>query len=253
MQKTVKKVRINFKALIFLLLVIYLIGMLLYTFFTIRVQNIYINNTHLLTDNEIIEKAELKDYPILFKVNPRKIENNLAQLELVSDVKVKKTLLGKVIIDITEAKPLFYERSSNKIILSNKKSVDTKDIYLGIPILVNFVPKDLLNDFIEAFNKVNPDIIGMINEIEYNPDINEDVVIDNERFKLRMNDQNIVYINTLNMNRLNNYIEIYASIASAVDNKKGTLYLDSYLSENNLFTPFGNNGGVNVGDTDNGE
>ena len=253
MQKTVKKVRINFKALIFLLLVIYLIGMLLYTFFTIRVQNIYINNTHLLTDNEIIEKAELKDYPILFKVNPRKIEKNLAQLELVSDVKVKKTLLGKVIIDITEAKPLFYERSSNKVILSNKKSVDTKDIYLGIPTLVNFVPKDLLNDFIEAFNKVNPDIIGMINEIEYNPDINEDVVIDNERFKLRMNDQNIVYINTLNMNRLNNYIEIYASIASAVDNKKGTLYLDSYLSENNLFTPFGNNGGVNMGDADNGE
>lgn len=253
MQKTVKKVRINFKALIFLLLVIYLIGMLLYTFFTIRVQNIYINNTHLLTDNEIIEKAELKDYPILFKVNPRKIENNLAQLELVSDVKVKKTLLGKVIIDITEAKPLFYERSSNKVILSNKKSVDTKDIYLGIPTLVNFVPKDLLNDFIEAFNKVNPDIIGMINEIEYNPDINEDVVIDNERFKLRMNDQNIVYINILNMNRLNNYIEIYASIASAVDNKKGTLYLDSYLSENNLFTPFGNNGGVNMGDADNGE
>ena len=67
MQKTVKKVRVNFKALIVLLLIVYLIGTLLYTFFTVRIKNIYINNTRLLTDNEIIEAAGIKDYPMLIK------------------------------------------------------------------------------------------------------------------------------------------------------------------------------------------
>ena len=78
----------------------------------------------------------------------------------------------------------------------------------------------------------------MIDKIEYNPDISEDVVIDKNRFLLTMNDGNLVYINTLNIKRLNDYISIYSSISSSLNNQKGILYLDSYLSENNLFTPF---------------
>ena len=119
--------------------------------------------------------------------------------------------------------------------------VNNSNKYLGIPTLVNYVPKDLLKDFIESFKDVNSDIISMINEILYDPDIKEEVTIDDKRFKLTMNDTNLVYVNVLNMERLNNYIEIYASISSAIDGKKGTLYLDSYLSENNLFTPFDGN------------
>ena len=252
MQKKVKKVRINFKALIVLLLIIYLIGMLLYTFFTIRIKNIYITNTKLLTDNEIIEKANIKDYPIIFKINTRKIEKELETLELVNKATVKKNIfLGKLEIDIEEAIPLFYERNTEKVMLSNGEEVTNNSRYLGIPTLINYVPSELLNDFVNTFKDIKPDIIGMI----YDPDINEEVVIDNERFKLRMNDTNVVYINTLNMQRLNNYIDIYASIASAVDNKKGTLYLDSYLSENNLFTPFNSSDGIgiDVGVQDDGE
>ncbi len=236
--KKVKKVRINFKALLLLLLIIYVIIMLLYTFFTIKIKNIYILNTSLITDNEVILKSGLKDYPSLFKTNTKKLEDTIKEIDLVEDVKVTKKLNGKLIIDITEAKPLFYNRNNDKVVLSNGKEVEKKDVYLGIPTLVNYVPNDVYKDFVKALKSIDKDIIGMINEIFYEPDINEDVVIDNYRFKLLMNDTNIVYVNTLNIERLNNYIEIYASIASAVQNKKGTLYLDSYLSENNLFTPF---------------
>ena len=76
----------------------------------------------------------------------------------------------------------------------------------------------------------------MINEIEYNPDIAGDIVIDNNRFLLSMNDTNLVYVNTLNMKRLNDYKKVMGTIGDA----RGTLYLDSYNSNNSLFTQFEN-------------
>ena len=238
MTKKVKKLKLNIKAFIILLLILYLIGMLLYTFFTMPIKNIYIKNTNLLTDNEIIEIAGIKKYPSIFKIHKNNLETKIAQLDLVKDVSVEKKLNGKLIITIDEARALFYNQSTEQVVLSNGKSVSNKDIYLGIPTLINFVPNDLLTNFINALTKIEPSIISMINEIEYSPDISEDITIDDQRFKLYMNDGNIVYINILNIDRLNNYIEIYASISSTADGVKGTLYLDSYLSENNLFTPF---------------
>ncbi len=238
MPKKVKKVRINFRALIMFLLIIYLIGMVFYTFFTMKIKNIYILNTKLLKDNEIIEVAGIKDYPPIFKINTKKLEDKIKSLDLVSDVKVKKNLKGVLTIEIEEAKPLFYNRSNELVVLSNAKEVKASSLYLGIPTLTNYVPEDIYKAFIKALGVINTDIIEMIDKIEYNPDISDDVVIDNNRFLFKMNDGNLVYTNTLNMKRLNDYIEIYASIASSLNNQKGTLYLDSYLSDNNLFTPF---------------
>ncbi len=248
MEKRVKKVkRLNIKALIILLLIIYLIVMFLYTLFNMPIRNIYINNTKLLKDNDIILVAGLKKYPAWITLSKTKMENKIKTLELVSDVKVSKTLTGKVIINIEEAIPLFYNRNNDKVVLSNKLEVEPNKLYLGIPSLVNYVPKELLDEFKEAFSLVNKDIIGMINEIVYDPDIKDEVVIDDARFLLKMNDGNKVYVNVLNMKRLNNYIEIYASIKATLSDKTGTLYLDSYLSDNNLFTP---DEEVSVGDKD---
>ena len=52
--KRVKRKKLNWKALILLLLILYLIVMLFYTIFTMKIKNIYITGTSLLTDNEII-------------------------------------------------------------------------------------------------------------------------------------------------------------------------------------------------------
>ena len=62
-----------------------------------------------------------------------------------------------------------------------------------------------------------------------------------------MNDTNIVYVNVLNMKRLNDYKEFFMLIG---DNR-GILYLDSYDSDNNLvglFTSFDSQ----VGEDDSG-
>jgi len=169
-------------------------------------------------------------------------------LDLVKDVKITKKINGSIIIDIEEALPLFLNRSSNKVVLSTNKEVDIDKKYLGIPTLINYVPSDMLKSFIEAFQNVNSDIIKMINEIVYDPDINENVIIDDNRFFLRMNDGNHVYVNVLNMKRLNNYKKFYM----LVGDKKGTLYLDSYDSSNDLvglFTEFSDD----AGDVDDGD
>ena len=180
--KRVKKKKLNWKALLFLLLIIYLIVMLLYTLFTMPIKNIYITGTKLLTDNEIIEVAEIKDYPAIFGTSTKKLEERIKSLELVEKVEVQKTLTGKLTIEITELSPLFYNRNTNKVVLNNGKEVNNNAEYLGIPTLINYVPQDILKDFIDAFGEIDPDIIKMINEIEYDPDISEDITIDEFRF-----------------------------------------------------------------------
>lgn len=232
--KKVKKRKLNIKGLILLLLIIYLIVILFYAFFNMPIKNIYIKNTTLLKDIEVMEVAGIKDYPSIFKVNTKKLIKNISTLDLVTSVNVEKKLNGKLIITIEEAKPLFYNRNTGKVVLSNKKEVDNNSKFLGIPTLINYVPSDLLNDFIKAFSNVETDIIAMINEIEYDPDISEEVVIDNNRFLLRMNDMNHVYVNVINMKRLNDY----KNVLMTIKDQRGTLFLDSYNSENSLFTAF---------------
>ncbi len=231
--KRVKR-RLNFKAFIVLLLIIYLIAMLFYTLFTLPIKNIYIKGTTLLTDNEIIEIANIKDYPAIFKISKSKLAKQIKKLELVDSVTISKTITGKLIIEIEEAVPLFYNRNTKKVVLSNKKEVDNATRYLGIPALINYVPQDNYYDFIDAFKEIDRDIIKMINEIEYDPDISNDIVIDEDRFLLRMNDTNLVYVNVINLARLNDYKEIYATVGDL----RGTIYLDSYNVDNIIFEAF---------------
>lgn len=232
--KRVKKRKLNWKRILILLLILYLIAMLLYTFFTMPIKNIYIKGTNLLTDNDIIEVANLKNYPAIFKTSKSKLKKEIKSLELVEDVDIKKTITGKLTITITEARPLFFNRTTNKVVLSNNKEVENNN-YLGIPTLINRVPTDILNDFIIALKEIDPDIIKMINEIEYDPNISNDITIDEYRFLLRMNDTNHVYVNIINMERLNDYKSVFATIGDL----RGTVYLDSYNADNIIFEAFG--------------
>ena len=52
----------------------------------------------------------------------------------------------------------------------------------------------------------------------------EGVTIDETRFVLRMNDTNTVYVNTINLKRLNEYQKICATMD---ENIKGIIYLNS--------------------------
>jgi cell division protein FtsQ len=228
METKVKR-KINKKGLIFIILFLYLIGSFIYYLFTVPIKNIIVEGNIYRSDEELITESGLKDYPSILKVSSLKIKKNLEADAFIKSVVVKKNLLGKVIIEVKENKPLFYNVLSSKLVLEGNKEVDNNNDYLGMPTLVNYVPTDIYNDLIEGLSKIDDNIIHNISEIVYDPDKSGEIVFDSERFLLKMNDGNTVYINTPNIKKLNQYNNIYATVGG-----NGILYLDS-SSDNYIF------------------
>lgn len=229
-----KERKINIIGLIVIILVVYLTASFVYYLMTLPIKNIYIYGNNFVSDAEIIETAEIKKYPSMIKVGRNKLKKKLLKNAFIDNVKIKKKLNGTIKITINESKPLFYNRNTNKIVLLNGKEVDSKLSY-KVPSLINIVPNDLYKKLVNAFSKVNYDIILQISEIEYSPDVINGKTIDSDRFLLRMIDGNSVYINPVNIKRLNNYFDVYDRLP---DNVKGTLYFDSN-SDNNMFKIYG--------------
>ena len=227
------KHKINKPALIVVILFVYLVFSFLYYIWNLPIKNIYIKGNTFVSDATIIEEAGIKNYPSLMKISRRKVKKKLLKNEYINNVKIKKSLSGKITIIIDESKPLFYNKSINKVVLLNGNTVDS---YLGqIPIMINSAPSDIYDELVRRFSEVKYDIVLQISEIEYAPDIINEKVIDPNRFLLRMKDGNSVYINPINIKRLNNYFEVYDRLPEGA---KGTLYFDSN-SDNNMFKMYG--------------
>ena len=71
MKKVKKKHRI--RSFLVIILFFYLIGVGVYYLLNLPIKNIYIIGTTYLNDLEVIDAANLKDYPPLIKVNNKKI------------------------------------------------------------------------------------------------------------------------------------------------------------------------------------
>ncbi|MBE6161869.1 MAG: FtsQ-type POTRA domain-containing protein [Firmicutes bacterium] len=231
-KKKVKK-RLNVKALLVLILIIYLIYMIVYSFLSMPIKNIYITGTSNLSDNDIIEAANIKNYPSMLKLSSSKIEKNLKKMDYIEDVKVRRNLFGKLTIDVVEAKILFYNRNTGKLVLSNGKEVDDENKY-GYPSLINYVPKEIYSKMISSLKKANFNILYSVSEMEYSVSRSGDKIIDDTRFIFRMNDGNTVYINLINIKNLNKYQDIYATVGDI----KGVMYLDSSSNENIYFKSY---------------
>lgn len=226
MKKTKRKIRI--RGLIFLLLFLYLIAMLIYYIVTLPVKSIVVHNNKLVTENEILTAALIKDDALIFKINTKKLAKRIENISLIHSVKVKRNILGTVTITVEENKILFYNVLNNEIVLSDKRVIKNDSTYVGIPTLVNYVPSEIYSSFILAFSKIDSDVIAMVSEIEYNPEKFNEITTDEERFLFRMNDGNMVYINNTNMEKFNKYQSIYASVDT-----KGIFYLNSDGSNKN--------------------
>lgn len=232
MKKTKKKIRI--RGLIFILLLLYLIAMLIYYVVTLPVKSIVVYNNKLVTENEIIKAASIKDDSLIFKISPKKIEKKIESISLIHSATVKRNIFGTVTITIEENKLMFYNVLNNEIVLSDKTTMKDDNKYVGFPTLVNYVPSEIYSNFILAFSKIDSNVIAMVSEIEYSPEKFNDVTTDPERFLFRMNDGNFVYINIMNIEKFNKYQSIYASVEA-----KGTFYLNSDgTNKNYVFKKF---------------
>ncbi len=216
--KKVRRKRFNIWKFLFVLLFLYIIVNIFIYLFNLPIKNIVVLNSNYLSDEQIIETAKTENYPSFIRTLGSTIEKRLKKLDLVNDVKVKKEWGFVLKINITEEKILYQERSTGLYVLGSNKTLQTIDNINGIPVLINFVPDDVLTKMNESFNKLSQSTICKISEIEYSP-----TTYDDERFLLYMNDKNLVYITLSKIENLNKYV----SIKEKLNNKTGILYLDS--------------------------
>lgn len=204
---------------ILLLLVIIVIGYFLVSFFmNIRIKNIYITGNKILTDQEVIELAGIEDYPSFVKTTISSMTKKIKKNPYVKDVKITKTLIATVNIKIDEYDFLFVKETDNKVVVDVNKELTLDDEIVGIPILVNYVPDTIYEEFIKEMKNVNVKVKDKISHIEYQPND-----YDKQRFLMYMNDGNEVYVTITRFNLINKYNEIYPTL----EGRKGILYLDS--------------------------
>ena len=94
----VKKRKLKIKNILILILLIILIYNMIIYILNLKISNIYIVNNSLLTDKEIINLANLSDYPSFILTSSKDIKTNLYKNKLIKEIKVKKELFGKIYI-----------------------------------------------------------------------------------------------------------------------------------------------------------
>lgn len=211
----VKKRKIKVKRILFCILFLSLLVLLFLYLKDLPIKNIYIIGNNILKDKEIIEIANLSNYPSFISTSNREIIKKLEKNEYIKKVTIKKKLYNKIYIYITENKIL--SSYNNKLLLESGEYIDNKYNITSAPILISDITS-IKDKFVSKFSLVKDDILLKISEIEYTP--NE---VDNERFSLQMNDGNLVYITLSKITKINKYNSIY----SEMEGKKGIIYLDS--------------------------
>ena len=229
-EKTKKK--INKKGLLVVLLSLYLIIMLFLYVWKLPVKTIIVNGNSIVTDSDIIASSEIDNNTKLITLSLNNLKKKLLDIPFIESVEVKKSIDGTLTINVTEVKVLFYNKLNDSYVLSNQKETKNLPKVLGLPTLNNYVPSDKYENLINKMSKIDVNTLYLISEIEYSPDIKNDVTIDANRFLLRMNDGNIVYINLANFDNLENYQKIFTTLDG-----KGVLTLDSN-SDKVIFTTF---------------
>lgn len=225
MEKKKAKKKIRFGGILVLILFGYLLFSLVSYLAKMPIKQIEIKNNYYLTDDYIINLLDLNNKKLL-EFSTHRAEKKLNKEDLVITSDVKKNIFGKIVIDVNEEKILFYNWNNKKIVLKTEE-IDYQDTYLGVPALINYVPSDVYKEFVKKYSELDRNIIAMISEIEYDPDKLNDVVLDETRFLLRMNDGIKVYVNVYNLKKMNNYLEIYDAILKNNSPKNACLYLDS--------------------------
>ena len=211
----VKKRKINVKKIIILVLFICLFYLLFCLAKKIPLKNIYIIDNSILSDKEIIELANISDYPPYIEISKREITSKLKKNAYIKEIKIEKKFFNKIYIYITENKVLCMH--DDKIILESGDEAYNNYNITQVPILLSDI-SSVYENFVNKMSLVDNSILTKISEITYVP--NE---VDQERFTFKMNDGNLVYITLSKITKINRYNSIY----SEMEGKNGIIYLDS--------------------------
>lgn len=209
-RRKLKKKVIPFILIVFLILIYILLNII-----GTNIKNIYVKGNILYTDQEIIDLAQIQDYPNVFS-NPsyiikKRLENDL----FIKNAKVRKEGIFKIVIIVEENYPLYYYKVEDKVILLDGTS--TNKIKANITV-INQIPDTIYKDFYKKMKDIDITILSRISEIKYSPND-----VDEERFFITMNDGNYVYITIDRFNNLNKYLDILKKF----EGKSGIIHLDA--------------------------
>jgi len=219
-KKKVKRRKVKIIPFLILILIIISIAFSVKFFFDRPILNIIIKGNNYLNDDYIITKANIKDYPSFLLLKSNTVEKELEKSPYISKANIKKKFYRLIEINIEENKPLIYDQYNKCIVFSNYKKVNIDDEIFNftIPRLLNYIPKDKYDIFIDSISEINNDIFIKISDIEYRPND-----LDKERFLLYMDDGNSVYLTLTKIDKINYYDEVVAQL----EGHKGILYLDN--------------------------
>ena len=209
-----KKRKIRYDRIIIFLSIVFFIVICFTYFLNLKISNIYILNNSFLTDQEIIEIAQISDYPATLKNLSIQIKDRLEDSVYIKSANVSKKNLTQVYIEIEENRPLFFYEYENKTILLDGQATAKKYV---VPTVINYITDTYYDKFVEEMGKLDLAILNKISEIQFSPND-----VDDNRFLLTMSDGNYVYVNISTFNKLNKYITILESLPD----KNGILYLD---------------------------
>lgn len=211
----VKKRKLKVKKIVLCLLFLCLLIFIFNLVRKLPIKNIYIIGNDIVSDKEIIDMADISNYPNFLKTSSKNIISKLESNSLIKEAKVEKKLFGKIYIYISEYRII--SLYNNKLLLSSGDIIDNNYAIYDMPILISDI-SNIIDKYVESFSKVDDEILLKISQIEYVPND-----VDNERFILYMNDTNLVYITLNKITKLNKYNSIY----SKLEGKRGIIYLDS--------------------------
>jgi len=216
MKNTVKKkkMKIRFDRLFIFLFGVFLLCLIIFLIFNIKIKNIYVTGDFYLSEQEIIEISMLSYYPSSLKNPCSEIEKRLEENYMIVDANVYKNGLGEVHIEIIENRPLFYYESISKTVHIDGTS---SDYDTSVPVVMNYITDSYYDAFIGQMKNLDLNILSRISEVKFVP-----TEADDNRFLLYMSDGNYVYINIDTFDKLNKYLTILESLPD----ENGILYLD---------------------------
>lgn len=219
-KKVVKKKKLKIIPFLIVLLVIGGLSFGVYKTMTAKIKNIIISNADYLKDDYIIDLAGIRDYPSFYLTNSLKMKKKILKSPYIREVKIKREFYHILEIDVTVNRPLFINKDSGMVVFEDKRTIlETEaNIVFRVPRLINYVPDDKYDTFIEKMAKVDKGTLGKISDIEYVPND-----YDKDRFLLYMDDGNMVYLTLTKFKQ----IEYYNDVLEQLEGRKGILYLDS--------------------------
>lgn len=212
------KRKVSIKKIFTFLIVVTFLSLLFYFVLTFPIQNIYIENNSIVSDDEIIHLASLENYPSFLLTSSKEIQNKILKNSYIESVKIRKKFGNVITIYIKEYSVIAISLNDELILANGEKIQNVYNIY-DYPVLINDISDEKIYfNFSKKFGMVDREILRQVSEIEYTP-----TSVDDERFLLYMNDGNLVYVTLTKIDKLNRYNDIRDKIGD----KTGTIYLDA--------------------------